>query len=297
VRYREAAVDPHGLGPFLFEAARVPDRKATALGVLQHGLPQRALDRRPAERRANARRSNRQSIDFARLRRWATSNQPGEGLDRCLYDLNEGLPCLSPLVGGRWVQDAEDLLTTLDAAALAGKLTEPKIDPALATFIAARTGADVDALVGMLKPEEADDVAITSAIRLFAELQQTRSAQPLRGMAMWCGKLARRIADGIHHRPTRKLLLEGIDRAVPAGSIPLVLKVVDFPELKPRDHLAFTTAKARWAQREFEIRAIRNNIEMRRERAWRRGRDNVALASGFGAILIMLLTLFLDAGQ
>jgi hypothetical protein len=296
-RYRDAVVDPYGLGPFLFDAAKTPERRANALGLLNYGVPQKVLERRPSERRPNARRATRQAINFERLRRWATSTLPGEGLERCLYDLNDALPCLSPLVGGRWVANAADLVAALDTAVLSGKLAEPAMDEALATFIATRMSADPEALMALQKPDEADEVAMLAAIRFLAELQQSLGSPPLRGIASWCANLARRIAESVHHRPTRKLLHEGIDRALPQGSAAQILKLVDIPELKPRDSLGFASAKARWSQREFEIRALQNNLEMRRERAWRRGRDNVSLAAGAVALIFLFLTLIVDPGS
>lgn len=298
VRYRELALDPHGLGPLLYDSGRDPNRRATLIGLLRHGLIQRVLDRRPSERRpSNARRATRQAIDSERVRRWIASSQPWEGYERCLYELNAGLQCQSPLVGGAWISTIQELTPALDRAAQSGQLAEPVFDAALAAFLASRYDTDNDALLCLLKPDEADDVAILSAIRLFAELQQSAGMTPMHGLTMLAAKLGRRIALRIHHRPTRKHLTDMIDQAAPTGFAATVLRAVDIAGLHQRDDQGYAAARATWAQVEFELRGIANAVEQRRARARRRGRENIAFASSAASLFALLATFFFAPGK
>jgi eukaryotic-like serine/threonine-protein kinase len=297
IRYRGLAVDPHGLGPFLFDAAATPEKRTAAAGILRYTLAQKVMDRRVSARRPDRRRATRQAINYERLRRWVLSQQPWEGYERCLYDININLPCLSPMTGGRWVSSVVELIKALDDAASSGRVTEPVLDSHVAAFIASRFDASGDALLTLMKPKDADDDATLGAIRLFAELQQTYGGAPLPGIALWCAKLARRVAEGFHHRPTRQLMLETIDRAQQAGGIAPILKAVDSPSLKSRDSRAYTLARSGWMRLQLEATMMERAKEMRRERAWRRGRDNAAFAAGAGSLLAMFITLFLDSAK
>ncbi len=297
VRYRGLSVDPYGLGPFLFDAAATPEKRTIATAMLRHTLPQKAVDRRVSGRRPDRRRATRQAINYERLRRWVLSQQPWEGYERCLYDLNINLPCLSPMTGGRWVASVAELIKALDDGAASGRIAEPVLDSHVAAYIAARFDASGDALLTLMKPKDADDDATLGAIRLFAELQQSYGGAPLPGIALWCAKLARRVADGYRHRPTRQLMTEAIDRALSAGGIAAILKAVDVPGVKTRDTRAFVQARSSWMRLQLEATMIERNGEIRRERAWRRGRDNAAFASGAGALLAMFVTLFLDSAK
>lgn len=297
IRYRGVAVDPHGLGPFLFDAAGMPEKRAAASAILRYTLAQKLMDRRVSARRPDRRRATRQAINYERLRRWVLSQQPWEGYERCLYDLNINLPCLSPMTAGRWVASVVELIKALDDAATSGRITEPSIDSHVAAYIAARFDASGDALLTLMKPKDADDDATLGAIRLFAELQQSFGGAPLPGIALWCAKLARRVAEGFRHRPTRQLMMETIDRALQAGGVAAILKAVDSPGLKMRDSRAFVQARSGWMRLNLEATMIERNKEMRRERAWRRGRDNAAFASGAGSLLAMFITLFLDSAK
>lgn len=297
IRYRGLAVDPHGLGPFLFDAMATPEKRTGASGILRYTLAQKLLERRVSGRRPDRRRATRQAINYERLRRWVLSPQPWEGYERCLYDLNINLPCLSPMAGGRWVGSVAELIKALDDAASSGRVTEPVIDNHVAAFIGARFDASGDALLTLMQPKDADDDATLGAIRLFAELQQTYGGAPLPGIATWCAKLARRVAEGFHHRPTRQLMLEAIDRAQQAGGIAPILKAVDSPGVKSRDGRAYALAKSAWMRLQLEATVIERNKEIRRERAWRRGRDNAAFAAGAGSLVAMFITLFLDSAK
>ncbi|MBV8537603.1 MAG: hypothetical protein JO128_18550 [Alphaproteobacteria bacterium] len=297
IRFRGAAVDPYGLGPFLFDAAAAPEKRAAASAILRYTLAQKVLERRVSARRPDRRRATRQAINYERLRRWVLSQQPWEGYERCLYDMNINLPCLSPMAGGRWVASVAELIKALDDAASSGRIAEPSVDSHVAAFIASRFDASGDALLTLIKPKDADDDATLGAIRLFAELQQSYGGTPLPGIARWCAKLANRVAEGFHHRPTRQLMLETIDRAVQAGGIAPILKAVDTPGVKVRDERAFTLAKSGYMRLQLEATMIERAKEMRRERAWRRGRDNAAFASGAGSLLAMFITLFLDSAK
>jgi hypothetical protein len=297
VRYRGVSVDPYGMGPFLFDAAQTPEKRISATGLLRYGLAQKTLDRRVSTKRPNSRRTNRQAVNYERLRRWATSVQPWEGLERCIYDMNINLPCLSPMTGGRWVSNVADLVGALDEAASSGRVAEPVLDTHIAAFIGARFDATGDALLTLMKPKDADDDARLGAIRLFAELQQSLGSPPLRGIAQWCAKLARRVGEGFHYRPLRQRVLETIDRAVPAGSVATILRTVDMPGLKARDDTGFLNARQQWVRWELEARAVDRNAEARRERARRRGRDNAALASGAGALFTFIITLLMGSAR
>lgn len=297
IRFRGSAVHPHGLGAYVYEAMSDQEKRKVASGVLCYGLPQRVLDRRMSERRSSARKVTRQAINFERLRRWAQSSEPWEGLERCLYDLNLNAPCLSPLTGGRWVAGVEDLINALDAYALTGATSEPSMDTHLAAFIGARFEAAGDALLTLMKPKDADNDSTLGAIRLFAELQQSYGNKPLRGITQWCGTLARRVATQIHHRPTQQRINAAIEQAVPQGSVASILKIVDVIGLKQRDERGFAAAKAEHAQLARDIIAVERSAEARRAQAQQRGRENAAMLSGAGAVVMSFLTLMLDNGR
>ncbi len=297
IRFRGASIDPNGLGPWLYEAMQSPEKRPVAAGVLRYMLVPKALERRILGRRPDRRRATRQAINYERLRRWAISEQPGEGLERCLYDLNINLPCLSPMTAGRWVASVAELVKSLDDAATSGRVKEPTLDNHIAAYIAARFDATGEALLTLMKPKDADDDARLGAVRLFAELQQAFGSVPLPGIAQWCGGLARQVADNYRYRPIRQRMNEVIDRAVQSGNIAAIVKTIEVPGLRLRDQRGFAAAKTEWRRLQQEAASIERSRDIRRERARLRGRENAAFAAGAGSLLAMFATLFLDSAK
>jgi serine/threonine protein kinase len=291
LRFGGLAVDPNGLGPFLVDAARSPEKRELAVAMIDQRLPQKLMELRPPDRR----RTTRQAINFERLHRWTMSAHPWEGLERCLYDLNPYLPCLSPLTANTWVGNTRTLVTALDQAASSG--AEMKIDKSMAAFLSARADADGETLKALMQPHQAAPEAARDAIRLFADLQRLLDSTPLHGLTKWFGGFARRLAESIHHRPTRKMLLEKIDETVPEGRLSALLKVLDIDGLTESDARGFLGARGTWQRLDSHAWALERDAEMRKLQAWRRGRDNVPIASGGGAILAFLGTLFLDSAK
>jgi hypothetical protein len=155
--------------------------------------------------------------------------------------------------------------------------------------------ADSQTLMALMTPESVEEDVLLDAIRLFADEQVSLGSTPLSGIAAWCAKLAMRIAESIHHRPTRKELTSRVEAAIPEGNILAVYKALAIDGLKDADNRGFDAAKSGWERIESEIWAIEREAERLRLIAWRKGRDNVPVAAGAGGILAFLLTLFTDA--
>jgi hypothetical protein len=223
------------------------------------------------------------------------SAHPWEGLERVLYDLNPYLPCLSPLVADTWVGNTRTLVLALDKTAAATQ--DIKIDKSMAAFLAARADADGETLKALMSPQQAPPEAARDAIRLFADLQRLLDSTPLHGLTKWFGGFARRLAEAIHHRPTRKHLLDKIEEVLPEGRLSALIKVIDIDGLTEGDARGFHNARTMWQRIETQAWALEREAEMRKLQAWRKGRDNVPLASGGGAILAFLSTLLLDSAK
>ena len=101
----------------------------------------------------------------------------------------------------------------------------------------------------------------------------------------------------VHHRPSRQKLIAAIEQAAPLGNVATILKIVDVPGLRQRDERGFDAARKAHAQLSFEIQAVERSAEARRARAQQRGRDNAALLSGAGSVVMSFVTLMLDSGR
>ena len=125
-------------------------------------------------------------ITFSQSRNFLKSKQLGYGIDRCLYKLNPGLPCQSPLISSECVISIEDLLPALDnvAANIESKLVP--IDRHIAAFIATRFEEDIQPHLRALASTK-QQTSMVGMMSLLAFMQYKLHPEPLLGLVGWVG--------------------------------------------------------------------------------------------------------------
>ena len=212
--------------------------------------------------------------------------QPGFGVERCLYDLNENLPCLSPMVQSAYVLDIEDLLPALDQTA---KSVEAKTWPAdrhIIAFIASRFILDVEKQINALNSPQAETSAL-GLLSLLAVLQWKLGPEALFDLTSWVAGLANPIIASYHNREVRRRLEKEIPRLVRKGSLPDLYNTLDNVEERQRDLDGFAWAKAEYAGAEQEIRNLERDTAKREEQAQKIGQQT----AGVLAVLVGLITI------
>ncbi len=220
------------------------------------------------------------------LRQHLRLPQPGYGVERCLYDANETLPCLSPLVQKEYVLEAEDLLPALDVAA---KRVDAKSWPAdrhIIAFVAARFNFDVDKQINALNSSQADTSAL-GLLSLLAVLQWRLGPEALYGLSGWLGGLVGPIIASYHNREARRRLEREVPKLVRKGSLPELYNLLDDVEERQKDLDGFAWAKAEYAGAEQEIQDLETDTPAREVQAQRIGQQTSAIVS----VMIGLITI------
>jgi hypothetical protein len=220
------------------------------------------------------------------LRQHLRQQQPGFGVERCLYEANETLPCLSPLVQKEYVLDIEDLLPALDAAA---KRVDAKSWPAdrhIVAFVAARFHFDVDKQINALNSPQADTSAL-GLLSLLAVLQWRLGPETVYGLSGWLGGLVAPIIQSYHNREVRRRLEREVPKLVRKGSLPDLYNLLDDVEERQKDLDGFAWAKAEYAGADQEIHDLESDTPAREAQAQRIGRQTSAIIS----VMIGLITI------
>src|SRR5258708_18977991 len=79
----------------------------------------------------------------------------GYGVERCLYELNAGQRCLSPMFDRAYITGIQQVLPALEIVAQRQDRTDTPIDRHLVAFIAARVQRSVDELLRSLATSDA----------------------------------------------------------------------------------------------------------------------------------------------
>jgi len=213
-------------------------------------------------------------------------SQPGFGVERCLYELNADLPCLSPLVLHDFVLEIEELLPALDSAS---KRVDTKSWPAdrhIVAFVASRFKFDVDKQINALNSPQADTSAL-GLLSLLAVLQWKLGPDSVFGLSSWVGGLVAPIINSYHNRDVRKKLEREIPKLVRKGSLPDLYNALDDMEERQKDLDGFAWAKAEYAGAEQEIHDLENDTTVRESQAQKMGQQTAAVV----AVMIGLITI------
>ena len=288
IRFAGFSTRLDGIGPVLAAAQRKPGGLAMMSEMLKSNMPSFWLNSQPK----HVSRGVGLNAHLEKLGRWVTDNSPGNGIERCLYDLNPNLPCRSPITGGRWVSDPSQLLPAIDAVASKGAMGRQPIDRHVAAFLAARSHADTTQLLGLMQPQSVDEHSAIGTLRLLAELQQSFKSKALPGLGAWCADLLKPVIDTFHHRKRRSKLLEVTMGVARSGNLPALLKLIDDPQFKKIDRGGFEKAKERYTQAEADLAALEKNAAKRVDDARRKGREAAALiSSGLAVVTVGLMLL------
>jgi hypothetical protein len=223
--------------------------------------------------------------NFKELRSYLSQTGMGYGLERCLYELNDALPCQSSLLGEEYVVEVKEILPALNAAA--SKRSEGKqipIDRHIAAFLGARMRSDIDRNLNILNDPNSS-ISMMAALNLYAVLQYRLGPESLPGLAAWVGTMIAPIVQAFHGREKRKELEKEIPRLVRKGSLVEIYNLLENAEERVRDEQEFSFAQAQYQAAEEEIKHIQLETEERAVEADKIGRQTAAVT---GIIVAMV---------
>ncbi len=176
----------------------------------------------------------------------------GNGVERVLYELNEAMPCISPLTVDSYVLELRDLLPALNASAKKAEGKGWPVDRHVAAFVAARTNFDIERQMSDLAlPDPARSVL--GMLNLLATIQWRVGQGGLYGLAAWTAALMAPVINGFHGREKRRELEKEAVRIAREGSLVELSRLLDNPEDRHLDQQGFEEARAEWVAAQREI--------------------------------------------
>ncbi len=215
---------------------------------------------------------------YAEVKGWLTNNAFGQGLERCLYELNPGLACQSPAIIDDGIIFIDDLLPALDRAAGQAEGKTRPTDRHVSAFIAARFNEDIQPHLKALSAQKESTSAI-GMLSLLAYLQWKLKADPVYGLASWVGGLLGPAINGYHSRTTRREIEKVIPKLVRKGSLPDMFDLIDNAEKRQEDQDRYAEAVEEYATCAYEIEEIEGTGSELAEKAERTGQKTAATVS------------------
>ncbi|RAU20457.1 hypothetical protein CU669_18100 [Paramagnetospirillum kuznetsovii] len=289
IRYKGFNFMPDGFGPAL--AAVVASRSDTRLmtEIILREVPKLWFGFRGEYQPDNS----LMETNFKELRHYLAATGMGFGLERCLYEMNDALPCQSSLLGEEYVVDVKELLPALNAAA--AKRSDSKngpMDRHIAAFLGARMRSDIDRNLNQLNDSNPGTMML-AVLNLYAVLQYRLGPESMPGLAGWMGAVLAPVVAGFHGRVKRKELEKEIPKLVRKGSIVEIYNLLENVDEKVRDEHEFHWAQAQYHAAEEEIKHIITETEERAVEADRIGRQTAAVTGIIIAMVTATVTVIL----
>ncbi|MBI4184454.1 MAG: hypothetical protein HY521_10690 [Proteobacteria bacterium] len=283
IRYQGVAAMPDGFGAALAVAVGERGESRVFSDILIHDVPRYWFE---VERSFD---SEQAAMDktFAQLRAFVQSADYGQGIERCLYELNPTLPCQSPLIRDEYVTEPAKLLGALDRKSKRGDSRTLPVDRHIAAFVAARLNMDFEAHLKAMSQTHERDKAVLGMLNFLATLQYRFGPKKLPGLSAWFGALSVPMIGSYYSRHTRKELETEVPRLVRRGQLTDLYNLFENPEERARDRDGYQAAVQAYSEASKEVQDLEVAGGARAETAHQIGQQAAALAS----TLIALVTL------
>lgn len=213
-----------------------------------------------------------------KLRGVIHNRQVGFGMERCLYELNPHIPCLSPLVREYHATNVKDFLQVLDAVAPTKGMNDSLLDRHIAAFLTAKLAIFKSPQINELR--EREDLANNEELKVIYLLAkaQERTGQKLKGLTLWVAQRVLNMVDSIHSRRFRETITGDIKRYVEEGSLSYILQIFFNDKILGDDHSGFHQAWMVYQKNKIRISSLKNRQKLR-QKALLKGMQTASLVA------------------
>ncbi len=195
----------------------------------------------------------------------------GFGLERCLYALNPGSPCLSPLVLGGDVRNIPQLIDVAEKKLSSSNGQGNPFDRHIAAFVAVKSkGLDKHLKILAHKaPGSAEQMLVQ--LRILAKLQAAAHPLPLPGFCRWTEEMLKPVFAKIRSRLRREIVSQKFHEAKKSGSMVAILNATDIERQLAADAREYDEALAVADEGDRIAVYLEKSVEQRRTAAMRYG--------------------------
>ena len=228
---------------------------------------------------------------YTQLKGFLKITDPGYGVERVLYEMNQSLPCQGSFIIQEYVATIEDLLPALDRVANRVEAKSKPLDRHVTAFIAARFQQDIHPHLKALAAAK-EETSLIGMLSLLAFLQWKLRIETLLGLSSWVGGLLGPAINTYYSRTTRREIEREIPRLVRKGSLPEIFDLIDNAEKRRVDTEGYGAAQAEFVAAEAEIQNLQGVDGSRLAKAERTGQQAAAMGS-IVLSMIVVTVLFL----
>lgn len=280
IRFRRMAVMPDGFGPASVNAALnkdlASDYSDLVLGRMMTFWHE--VQPRPKTWMLTASEVVDKAANFL------SDTAAGFSIERCAYELNPALPCLSPLISNSAPLQPRDLIETLEREAAGGELL---FDRHIAAFFAARITGRIDKELHDYARASGESDRRMAQLRLLAYVQSKNSSVKAKNLYDLFLDQLQVVLNDYKNVRLRQQLLKDARKAASKGSLNDLVRIIDDAKKRRWDERGFNGAVKRHAALEAEIRKLQTDEKRMQRQANLLGRQIAANVASIMSILVL----------
>lgn len=170
---------------------------------------------------------------------YLSRNDFGYGFDRIMYDVDEDLPCVSPLLGETLVNSVARLLKALDN--YKGDYQNLPFDKSIIAYLRCKMGKKIDGVLTDINANQ-DALKIGAIIRLYATIQNKNGPAMLPNLTQWLVSISKPLIQSFHNIKYQKYLEQELLQISKNGKIIEIVEILDNEEARTKDKAEFSEA-------------------------------------------------------
>ena len=207
----------------------------------------------------------------------------GYGLERIIYEIDEDIPCFSPLIGEEYVNTAARILKALDNNYNNIKGDIRPYDKNIIAFLRSKLGKKIDGIILDLNANK-DSLQISAIIRLYADMQKKYGPVQLTNLGQWLCSISKPIIESYHNLNIQKKIEKDLTKVNKNGKIIEICQVLEDPETKEKDTEMYKKVK----KEILSLLSEKNMIMTQGHRLIENARENAIKFSSVLAVMTMI---------
>ncbi len=158
----------------------------------------------------------------------------GYGIERIMYDFDDDLPCVSPLLGDEFVNTSHRVLKALDDTYAAAKNNGVPYDKILIAYLRCKMGKKIDGIIIDLNSNK-EDLQVSAIIRLYTTMQNKFGPANLSNLCQWLVSISQPLIKSYHNVKYQKQLERELLKAAKEGKISTLHEILENEEAREKD--------------------------------------------------------------
>jgi hypothetical protein len=219
----------------------------------------------------------------------------GNGLERCIYALNQEAPCLSEKLHKYYVRTPEEMMRAFEKMSSQPNRPAMFFDRHSVAFLSVKDRKNIDPYMHDLNAPETYR-RILAEVKVLATIQKRSAMERFPGIAQWMLESLEPVYERFHDRELRTEIKKKAERMQESGDLPKIVLLFDNPAIYQEDNVNFRKAMRKYHELETELLETERDLGDEAVFGRETGRQIAALVAGVLALLAIFVAGFTAFG-